>query len=117
MARRSGPWRFTTDAAGESGRCNSPRTQARCWSNRDPAFPQATSRASDREYVRGNPPTVTQEDNVYRGQSRDDRYSQSGERFRGIGDFFHRLGTRVVRHGEHLENFFTGKKGEHANDR
>ena len=73
--------------------------------------------ASDREYVRGNPPTVTPEDNVYRGQTRDSRYSQSGERFRGIGDFFHRLGTRVVRHGEHLENFFTGKKGEHANDR
>ena len=79
--------------------------------------------SGDRDYVRGNPPPpVAQDDNVYRGRqsdrsSPDGRYSQPGEPFRGIGDFFHRFGTRVVRHGEHLENFFTGKKGEHANDR
>ena len=80
--------------------------------------------SGDRDYVRGNPPppTIAQEDNVYRGRERnrtnpDGRYSQPGEHFRGIGDFFHRLGGRVVRRGEHLENFFTGKKGEHANDR
>ena len=74
--------------------------------------------AADREYARGNPPpSVAQEDNVYRRRSRDGRYSQPGEHFRGLGDFFHRLGGRVVRHGEHLENFFTGKKGRHANDR
>ena len=73
---------------------------------------------SDREYARGNPPPpVAQDDNVYRGRSGDSGYSQPGEHFRGIGDFFHRFGSRVVRHGEHLENFFTGKKGEHANDR
>ncbi len=74
--------------------------------------------ASDREYARGNPPPlVAQDDNVYRGQSQDSRYSQPGERFRSLPDFFHRLGNRVVRHGEHLENFFTGKKGEQAYDR
>ena len=78
---------------------------------------------TDREYARGNPPPpVAQDDNVYRGRSSDDRssdsrYSQPGEHFRGIGDFFHRLGGRVVRHGEHLENFFTGKKGREAYDR
>ena len=78
--------------------------------------------SGDHDYVRGNPPPVAQDDNVYRGRQRDrpysdGRYSQPGEPFRGVGDFFHRFGSRVVRHGEHLENFFTGKKGEHANDR
>ena len=37
-------------------------------------------------------------------------YSQPGEPFRGIDDFFHRLGNRMQRRGEQLENFFTGKK-------
>jgi hypothetical protein len=37
-------------------------------------------------------------------------YSQPGEPFRGVGDFFHRLGNRMQRRGEQLENFFTGKK-------
>ena len=79
--------------------------------------------AADRDYARGNtPPPVAQEDNVYRGQPQergysDDRYSRAGEPFRGVGDFFHRFGKRIVRHGEHLENFFTGKKGEQAYDR
>ena len=74
--------------------------------------------SSDRDYVRGNPPApVAQEDYDYRDRGRDGHYSQPGEPFRGIGDFFHRFGSRVARHGEHLENFFTGKKGEHANDR
>lgn len=74
--------------------------------------------SSDREFVRANPPPpVAQEDNVYRGRPSDDGYSRPGERFRSIPDFFRRLGGRVVRHGEHLENFFTGKRGEHANDR
>ena len=79
--------------------------------------------ASDRDYVRGNtPPPVAQEDNVYRERQQerrysDERYSQPGEPFRGLGDFFHRFGKRVVRHGEHLENFFTGKKGEQAYER
>ena len=79
--------------------------------------------ASDRDYVRGNPPPpVAQEDNVYHGRGQDrpyseDRHSQPGEPFRGIGDFLHRLGNRVVRRGEHLENFFTGKKGGEAYDR
>ena len=73
---------------------------------------------TDRDYARGNPPPpVAQEDNVYRGRPSDDGYSQPGEHFRSIPDFFHRLGTRVVRHGEHLENFFTGKKGREAYER
>ena len=44
-------------------------------------------------------------------------YSQPGEPFRGVGDFFHRLGNRVQRRGEQLENFFTGKNGSQTNDR
>ena len=76
--------------------------------------------ASDREYVRGkNPPPVAQEDNVYRSgeperRYEDDGYSRPGERFRSVADFFHRFGKRVERHGEHLENFFTGKRGRDA---
>lgn len=78
--------------------------------------------AADRDYARGTPPPVAQEDNVYRGQPSErrysgDGYSQPGEPFRGVGDFFHRFGKRVVRHGEHLENFFTGKKGAEAYER
>ena len=80
--------------------------------------------ASDREFIRGNnpPPPVAQEDNVYQGRqserrSSDDGYSQPGEHFRSVADFFHRFGKRVQRHGEHLENFFTGKKGEQAYER
>ena len=79
--------------------------------------------ARDRDYVRGNPPPrVAGEDNVYRGQApdrtySDGRHSQPGQPFRGIGDFFHRFGKRIERHGGHLENFFTGKKGEQAYER
>ncbi|MEO7318109.1 MAG: hypothetical protein ABIZ56_03870 [Chthoniobacteraceae bacterium] len=79
--------------------------------------------ATDRDYLRGNPsPPVAQDDNVYRARDPEPRYSdgrhsQPGEPFRGIGDFFHRLGNRAVRRGENLENFFTGKKGEQAYDR
>lgn len=84
--------------------------------------------ARDRDYVRGNPPPppprVVEGDNVYGGRQpvtggdySEGRYSQPGEHFRSLGDFFHRFGKRVQRHGEHLENFFTGKKGEQAYER
>lgn len=80
--------------------------------------------SGDRDYVNGNPPPpppVVYED-VPRGRDRnrtysDGRYSQPGEHFRGIGDFFHRLGNRVARRGEHLENFITGKRGGRVDDR
>jgi hypothetical protein len=52
---------------------------------------------SDRDYVHGNPPVA-------------EGYSQPGEPFRGVGDFFHRLGKRMERRSDQLENFFTGKK-------
>ena len=38
-----------------------------------------------------------------------DGYSQAGESFRGIDDFFHRLGKRFEKRGGQMENFFTGK--------
>lgn len=97
--------------------------------------PQQGDIARDREYVRDTPPPVAQRDNdnvyrggdnVYRGRdpqpqerqyTSDGQYSQPGEPFRSVTDFFHRFGKRVVRHGEHLENFFTGKRGEQAYER
>ena len=57
---------------------------------------------SDRDYVHGNPPPS--QPPVAEG------YSQPGEPFRGVGDFFHRLGKRMERRSVELENFFTGKK-------
>jgi hypothetical protein len=73
---------------------------------------------SDRDFVHGNPPpppprngSANHPGPVAEG------YSQPGEPFRGVGDFFHRLGNRMQRRGEQLENFFTGKTGSQANDR
>jgi hypothetical protein len=42
------------------------------------------------------------------------KYSQPGEPFRGVDDFFHRLGKRFQKRGVQLENFFTGKGGQGA---
>jgi hypothetical protein len=38
----------------------------------------------------------------------DPAWSQPGEPFRGVGDFFHRLGKRFERRGHQLKNFFAG---------
>jgi hypothetical protein len=39
---------------------------------------------------------------------RDAGYSHPGEPFRGVGDFFHRLGKRFERRGHELKRFFGG---------
>ena len=44
-------------------------------------------------------------------------YSQSGEPFRGVGDFFHRVGKRFEKRGNQLENFFTGKGAQADRER
>lgn len=36
-------------------------------------------------------------------------FSQPGEPFRGVGDFFNRLGQRFEKRSHQMENFFTGK--------
>ena len=59
----------------------------------------STPPPSDRDSVSGNPPRPVAEG-----------YSQPGEPFRGVGDFFHRLGKRMERRSVELDNFFTGKK-------
>ena len=46
----------------------------------------------------------------------DDGYSRSGEPFRNVPDFFHRLGRRFQKRGHQLENFFTGKGNWHDDD-
>ncbi|MEI9894711.1 MAG: hypothetical protein WDN28_12680 [Chthoniobacter sp.] len=50
------------------------------------------------------------------GDSDDPGYSQPGEPFRSVPDFFHRLGKRFQRRGHQLENFFTGKGGSREDD-
>ena len=66
-----------------------------------PAGPAPRRPDDDRTYVedRRNPPPPRP----------DGGYSQSGEPFRGIDDFFHRIGKRFEKRGAQLENFFTGK--------
>ena len=39
----------------------------------------------------------------------DDGYSKSGQPFRSVDDFFHRVGKRFEKRSNQLENFFTGK--------
>jgi hypothetical protein len=69
----------------------------------------------DHAYVddRQNPPPPP----AY-GRSDDDQgYSRSGEPFRNVPDFFHRLGTRFKKREHQLENFFTGKTWNADDDR
>ena len=73
--------------------------------------PSQTSRDrnynSDRDYVDGPKPSEhPRRDERYAGE--DGQWSHSGERFRGVDDFFHRLGKRFERRGNQLKNFFTG---------
>lgn len=68
----------------------------------------------ERDYVaaRPLPPVHVEEEYIEPPVSRGDRgYSRPGEPFRGVGDFFQRLGRRFERRGEQLENFVTGKRG------
>lgn len=60
----------------------------------------ARGRSSDRDYV-------SSEREPRRGS--DGQWSQPGEPFRGVGDFFHRLGKRFERRGHELKNFFSGE--------
>jgi hypothetical protein len=72
--------------------------------------------ADDRSYLDGGvPPPQTPRDhdrNRNHGREReyaDSRdYSRPGEPFRGVGDFFHRLGKRMERRGSQLKRFFGG---------
>jgi len=52
---------------------------------------------------RNSPPQYSSRDSAGEG------YSQPGEPFRSVPDFFHRLGNRFKKREHQLENFFTGK--------
>ena len=71
-----------------------------------PAGAAARRPDDDRSYLedRRTPPPPPRND-----ARSDGSYSQSGEPFRGVGDFFHRVGKRFEKRGGQLENFFTGK--------
>jgi len=56
---------------------------------------------------RRNPPSTYHPS----GDSDDPGFSQPGEPFRSVPDFFHRLGKRFQKRGHQMENFFTGKGG------
>ena len=58
------------------------------------------STASDRDYVTASPAHVESQ--------RPSGYSRPGEPFRGVGDFFHRLGKRMERRGVEIKRFFSG---------
>lgn len=60
-----------------------------------------SSRDRDRDYVDGG--------HSPHQSGGDSRYSKPGEPFRGVDDFFHRLGKRFERRGAQLKNFFTGE--------
>jgi hypothetical protein len=59
----------------------------------------------DQSYVsRGEQPPPRRD----RDSERSGEYSDSGEPFRGVGDFFHRLGKRMERRGTQMKRFFGG---------
>jgi len=62
--------------------------------------------AQDRDFVR---PDRDRDREPYRDERYDEGVSRPGEPFRGVGDFFNRLGKRFERRGDQLQNFFTGE--------
>ncbi len=68
----------------------------------------SASRDRDRDYVDNGRPT--------RRPESEGRWSHPGEPFRGVDDFFHRLGKRFERRGTQLKNFFTHDQDD-RNDR
>jgi hypothetical protein len=64
----------------------------------------------DRAYVNGrNQPQPQPRDRERERDYSDSReYSRPGEPFRGVGDFFHRLGKRMEHRGTQLKHFFGG---------
>lgn len=60
--------------------------------------------AQDRDYVRPD-----RDRELYQDERYEDGISAPGEPFRGVGDFFNRLGKRFERRGHQLQNFFTGE--------
>ncbi|HET6408188.1 MAG TPA: hypothetical protein VFG14_09930 [Chthoniobacteraceae bacterium] len=61
--------------------------------------------ADDRAYVGGGSQPPSGRDREYSGSG---EHSQSGQPFRGVGDFFNRLGRRMERRGTELKRFFGG---------
>ncbi len=62
---------------------------------------RGTSR--DRDYVDAGPDSR---------RSDDTRLSRPGEPFKGVDDFFHRLGKRFERRGHELKNFFSSESAD-----
>jgi hypothetical protein len=78
-----------------------------------------TPPVQDREYADPAPRYNPDRDYVDRRPEPDedrggrDRWSKTGEPFRGIDDFFHRVGKRFQRRGDQLKNFFEGEERDY----
>lgn len=77
--------------------------------------PAANQPSDDRAYLNDNRPPPTGNRNPQPPRNTPGGYSQSGEPFRGVDDFFHRVGKRFEKRGTQIENFFTGKDGPGEN--
>ena len=66
------------------------------------------SSSNDRDYVASNPPRRGEVVEPRRDGGEAGGYSHPGEKFRGVGDFFHRLGKRFERRGVEIKRFFGG---------
>ncbi len=77
----------------------------------DRSFQSDAGRAPEPRSTRSR----TDDDAYYAGRDREDlppvsngRYSERGEKFRSVEDFFHRLGKRFERRSDQLKKFFVG---------
>ncbi len=70
--------------------------------------PPTPDYSSDRDYLRPPSANADVQPSPARVPSDNSKWSSPGEPFRGVPDFFHRLGKRMERRGDQLKRFFSG---------
>jgi hypothetical protein len=73
-----------------------------------PLPPEPDQRSTDRSGDGGPRYDAGPDEGTYPPPVSDGRWSQRGEKFRSVEDFFHRLGQRFERRGVQLKKFFAG---------
>ncbi|MDQ3622560.1 MAG: hypothetical protein M3463_08740, partial [Verrucomicrobiota bacterium] len=82
------------------------------------AGPRVAEGDNDRDYVRPPPRPIPNDEREYPGRVYEEeeiveeRWSEPGQPFSSVADFFQRLGRRVERRGKQLERFFSGREDE-----
>jgi hypothetical protein len=76
--------------------------------DRREARPEPEPRYTDRERPRDYERRYDPDEERFPPPVSSGRYSQPGEKFRSVEDFFHRLGRRFERRSDQLKRFFTG---------